>query len=60
MLHKTRAVGARFCRATDPAPLPGIVEAEARLLTGPDDMAQLREQFNVDESGGFAEQGDID
>jgi len=49
-----------FAAPPDPAPLPGIVEAEARLLTGPDDMAQLREQFGVDESGGFAEQGDID
>lgn len=49
-----------FAAPPDPAPLPGIAEAEARLSTGPDDMAQLREQFGVDESGGFAEQGDID
>lgn len=43
-----------------PKPMEGAAAAEARLSTGSEDGAALREQFGLDESGGFAEQADID
>ena len=42
------------------APIEGLVEAEARVSSGPEDHAALREQFGLDEGNGFAEQADLD